>query len=322
MESIRAAAVQMESAPLDKAANFSKVEAFTAKAAREGADVIAFPECCLTGYWHLRRRTREELLGLAEPVPGGPSARRLRELAGDHRAIIGAGLVERSGDRLFNSYAIARPDGAVRVHRKIHSFESDHISSGDSFTVLDGPRGWRVGVLICYDCNIGENVRITALKGADLILAPHQTGGCKSPNPHQMGLVDRALWERREADPAAIEEELRGPKGRGWLLRWLPSRAHDNGIFLVFSNGVGIDDDEIRTGNAMVVDPYGRILVETCRAGDDLVAADLDPGLFHQNTGRRWIRTRRPELYGPLVERTGREEDTRTALREEKDFGE
>jgi len=322
MDPIRAAAVQMESAPLDKGANFRKIEEHAARASRDGVDVLAFPECCITGYWHLRHRTREELRDLAEDAHEGPSARRLRELARDGRMAIGAGLVERgAGGRLFNSYVVALPGGGVHVHRKIHSFESDHISSGEAFTVFDGPRGWRIGVLICYDCNIGENVRITALRGADLLLAPHQTGGCGSPNPHQMGLVDRALWDRRAEDPAAIEAELRGPKGRGWLLRWLPSRAHDNGIFVVFSNGVGVDDDEIRTGNAMVLDPYGRILVETCRAGDDLVAADLDPALFHMNTGRRWIRTRRPGLYGPLVEPTGREEDTRAALREEKDFG-
>ena len=51
-------------------------------------------------------------------------------------------------------------------------------------------------------------------------------------------------------------------------MRWLPSRAHDNGLFLIFSNGVGVDDDEIRTGNAMILDPYGRILAETWNAGD------------------------------------------------------
>jgi predicted amidohydrolase len=321
MDPIRAAAVQMESVPLDKAANLDKVERFVAEAARRGVQVIAFPECCITGYWHLRRRTRAELEALAEPALDGPSARRLSGLAREHRVIVGAGLVERAPDgRLHNTYIVALPDGAVRRHRKLHAFESDHIAPGDSFTVFDTPLGWKLAVLICYDCNIGENVRIAALRGADLLLAPHQTGGCGSPNPHQMGLVDRNLWDRREEDPAAVEAELRGPKGRGWLLRWLPARAHDNGLFLVFSNGVGIDDDEIRTGNAMILDPYGRILTETCRAGDDLVAADLDPGLFRQNTGRRWIRTRRPELYGPLVERTGREEDTRTALREEKKF--
>ena len=36
--------------------------------------------------------------------------------------------------------------------------------------------------------------------------------------------------------------------------------AHDNGMFLLFSNGVGIDDNEVRTGNAMILDPYGLAL--------------------------------------------------------------
>ena len=94
-------------------------------------------------------------------------------------------------------------------------------------------------------------------------------------------------------------------------MRWLPSRAHDNGLFLIFSNGVGVDDDEIRTGNAMILDPYGRILAETWKAADDMVIADLDVGLLENATGRRWIRARRPELYGPLTVSTGRERDTR-----------
>jgi predicted amidohydrolase len=94
-------------------------------------------------------------------------------------------------------------------------------------------------------------------------------------------------------------------------MRWLPTRAHDNGLFLVFSNGVGVDDDEIRTGNAMIIDPYGRILAETWKAGDDMVVADLDAALLDNSTGRRWIMTRRPELYGPLTLSTGAERDTR-----------
>ena len=63
-------------------------------------------------------------------------------------------------------------------------------------------------------------------------------------------------------------------------MRWLPSRAHDNGLFLIFSNGVGVDDDEIRTGNAMILDPYGRILAETWKADDAMVIADLDASLL------------------------------------------
>jgi hypothetical protein len=154
--------------------------------------------------------------------------------------------------------------------------------------------------------------------GAETLLAPHQTGGCDSPDPHTMGLVDKTLWENRHADPAAIEAELRGPKGRGWLMRWLPARAHDNGLFLVYSNGVGVDDDEIRTGNAMVLDPYGRILSETWKAGDDMVMADVDASLLEASTGRRWIKTRRPEMYEPLTVPTGLEQDTRTVRFDKK----
>lgn len=131
-------------------------------------------------------------------------------------------------------------------------------------------------------------------------------------NPHIMGRVDRTLWDNRHANPQAIEAEFRGRKGRGWLLRWLPTRAHDNGMFLVFSNGVGVDDDEVRTGNAMIIDPYGRILAETWKADDDMVVAELDASLIPRSTGKRWIKTRRPELYGLLTLPTGIEQDTRT----------
>ena len=127
-----------------------------------------------------------------------------------------------------------------------------------------------------------------------------------------MGMIDRKLWDNRQNDPEAIEREFRGDKGRGWLMRWLPSRAHDNGLFLIFSNGVGVDDDEIRTGNAMILDPYGRILAETSKPGEDMVVAQLDASLVERSTGRMWMRARRPELYHPLTVPTGLEQTTRS----------
>jgi len=205
----------------------------------------------------------------------------------------------------------------VHRHRKLQAFEHAAIQSGSDYTVFDLPGGFRAGVLICYDCNLIENVRITALRGADVLIAPHQTGAVRSRNPHLMGLIERQLWDNRLKDPEAIEREFRGDKGRGWLMRWLPSRAHDNGVFVIFSNGVGVDDDEIRTGNAMILDPYGRILAETWKAADDMVLADLDPGLLTQATGRLWIQARRPEMYGQLSQPTGRERDTREMKFEE-----
>ena len=313
MRKIRAATVQFNHAPGDKAFNLERVRAFVKDASAQKVDLITFPEMCITGYWHVRKLGRAEVEALAEPVASGSYSQELLALAAGHNMTIGAGLIERAEDgQLYNSYVVAMPDGRVACHRKIHCFISEHMSSGDQYTVFDIPQGARVGVLICYDNNIGENVRLTALQGADVLLAPHQTGGCDSPSPRCMGRIDVRLWENRDEDREAIEAEFRGPKGRQWLMRWLPARAHDNGMFLVYSNGVGADDDEVRTGNAMILDPYGEVLVETCKAQDDMVVADLDPQLLDMCTGQRWIKTRRPSLYGPLTEQTGREQDTRT----------
>jgi predicted amidohydrolase len=305
--------VQFEHRSGDKPANLAKVCSLAEQAVAQGAEIVAFPECCLTGYWFLRRLDRDALEALAEPVFDGPSAQALAALAGRLRATVGAGLIERGPDgRLYNAYLVALPDGTLHRHRKLHAFVNEHLSCGHEFTVFDTPHGCRVAVLICYDNNLVENVRISALQGAEVLLAPHQTGGCNSRSPHAMGLVDPQLWHRRRELPEAIAAEFRGDKGRGWLMRWLPSRAHDNGLFLVFANGVGMDDDEVRTGNAMILDPYGRILAETWAADDQVVVANLEAALRERSTGARWLRARRPELYAPLTQPTGREQSTRT----------
>ena len=312
--SIRIAAVQFSHRPGDLTYNWSRVEDFCEQAAGENVQIIGFPEMCLTGYWHVRKLDRPQIEALAEPVPDGPSTRRLVEAASRTGMIVGVGLIEAADDgRLYNTYVVAQPDGRVDAHRKLHCFISQHMASGDRFTVFDTHLGCRLGVLICWDNNLGENVRLTALQGADILLAPHQTGGCDSRSPHAMGRIDPELWRRRRENPEAIRDEFAGPKGKGWLLRWLPARAHDNGMFLLFANGVGIDDDEVRTGNAMILDCYGRTLAETGEPDDAMVVADLDLGLLDRCTGRRWIRGRRPELYGPLAQVTGSELDPREA---------
>jgi predicted amidohydrolase len=312
MRDIRVATVQFQPQPGDKSYNLGRVRHFVTEAAQSAVEIIAFPEMCLTGYWHVRKLTRKGVEALAEPVPDGPSTQELLRLSREHSMSIGAGLIERGDDgKLYNAYVVAMPDGRWALHRKLHAFEGPFMSEGDTYTVFDTPHGCRVGILICYDNNIIENGRATALLGAEILLAPHQTGGTNSVSPHGMKPVDPGVWARREQDPAAWEAELCGPKGRGWLMRWLPSRAHDNGMFLLFSNGIGPDDDEIRTGNAMVLDPYGEIIAESRAAGDAIVVADLDASLLETSSGRRWLRARRPELYGSLAVRTGNEQDTR-----------
>jgi predicted amidohydrolase len=314
MNRIKAAAVQIEHVNGDKEANLVKIAGFVAQARSQDVQLIIFPECCVTGYWFLRNLPREAIAALAESVPAGPTSHELSRLAQESGLTIGAGIVEAGDDdALYNTYVVAEPDGSIHSHRKLHAFVSEHVSSGTTVTVFDSMHGCRLAILTCYDNNLPENVRLAALQGADVIVAPHQTGGCRTQDPNIMGVIDRKLWLNRAQDPEAIERELRGDKGRGWLMRWLPSRAHDNGVFYLFSNGVGIDDDEVRTGNAMIIDPYGRILRETWKAGDDMVVAELDPALRVDNTGQRWITARRPELYLPLATPTGREVDMRTA---------
>ena len=319
MRNVRIGAVQFGHRAGEKRANLETIERFVRRAQEAQCEMVVFPECCISGYWHLRKLSREELAALAEPVPSGPATQRLLALSRETGMSIGAGLVEIDAvGKLFNSFVVAMPDGRFACHRKLHVFVSQYLSPGDAYTVFDTPHGCRVGILICYDNNLVENARMTALLGAEILLAPHQTGGCRSGSPCAMGPIDVRLWEEREQNPEALRAEFLGDKGRGWLRRWLPARAHDNGMFLAFANGVGRDDDEVRTGNAMILDCYGRTLAESQALGDDLVVADLDASLRERSTGVRWIKARRPELYAKLAERTGREMDTR-AVRFEYD---
>lgn len=309
MKTIRAAVVQFEHAPGDKAANLAKIEYFVDEAAAQGVKLIAFPEMCITGYSHVRELEQQDVMALAEPVPDGASTQSLLRLSRQYEMTIGAGLIELAPDgRMYNAYPVAMPDGRWACHRKLHCFVHPDVGSGNEYTVFDIPHGVRVGVLICYDNNIGENVRINALIGADVLMAPHQTGGARSPS---MGLIDPELWRKREEAPEAIEAEFRGRKGRKWLMNWLPARAHDNGLFYLFSNGVGMDGGEVRTGGAMILDTNGDILVETWKAQDEMVVAALDAALREKSQGQRWIKARRPDLYGLLAEPTGEEESIR-----------
>ncbi|OIN26945.1 nitrilase family protein [Vibrio barjaei] len=310
MKSVKVASVQFNHKAGDKTTNLASVEEFVTRAAAQKVDIISFPEMCITGYWHVSALTRDEIVELSEPVPSGDTIQALLALSQRHNMSIGAGLIEENEcGQLYNTYVFVMPNGVVQKHRKLHTFVSPYISSGDEYTVFDTPHGCKVGILICWDNNLVENVRITALKGADILIAPHQTGGCDSRSPNAMGLIDPQLWHNRHQDPQTIFNEMQGKKGRAWLMRWLPARAHDNGLFVVFSNGVGVDMNEVRTGHAMILNPYGEVITESKSLDDDMVVAVLDGQELEMCTGRRWIRGRRPDLYQELAEKQGNELD-------------
>jgi len=300
MRDIRIAAVQFEARDADKDYNFARIEALARRAAEQGAEIVSFHECCIPGYTFLQTLSREALEALAEPVPDGPSTQRLLALSRSLSIPLLAGLIEKDGGKLYNTYVAAAPEGFAARHRKLHAFISPHLSWGDGYQVFD-LCGARCGILICYDNNLPENPRIMALLGAEVIFAPHVTCGLESPMPGR-GKIDRKLWDARERDPVPLRMEFTGPKGRAWLLRWLPTRAYENGVYYIFSNAVGVDHDTIKTGNAMVIDPFGEILAESHALGDDVVVGYCTAEKLALSSGRRYLKARRPELYGRLVE--------------------
>jgi predicted amidohydrolase len=237
---------------------------------------------------------------VAERVPDGPSTRELIKIAREHKTVVMAGLVEEEDGKFYNTYVTAAPEGYITKYRKLHVFISPFLSPGQGYNVID-LLGCKIGFLICYDNNLPENNRITAMMGAEIIFMPHVTGCLPSVMPGR-GTVDKALWDNRHADPVRLRQEFHGPKARSWMRRFLPCRCWENGVYGVFSNPIGVDGDTIKPGLATIFDPFGETLEESHALEDDVVVGLLTAEKIEQASGRRYIRARRPDIYGKLVE--------------------
>lgn len=300
MQPINVATVQFEHASGDKSVNLQRIEALAKQAKEQGACVVAFHECSITGYTFARKLSREQMYALAEPIPAGDSIQCLHRIARELDIYILAGLFELGDDnKLYKAYVCVGPTGLLAKYRKIHPFINPHLTPGNEYVVFD-IEGWRCGMLICYDNNVIENVRATALLGADIIFMPHVTMCTPSTRPGA-GFVDPELWHNRHNDPTSLRAEFDGLKGRAWLMKWLPARAYDNGIYVVFSNPIGMDDDQLKNGCSMIIDPFGDVLAECRKLGDDVVSATLTPEKLTQAGGYRYRQARKPELYRDII---------------------
>jgi N-carbamoylputrescine amidase len=172
--SVDSAMVQVALEQLDvvagrSAENLSLAVRRTEHAFALGADIVVLPELAISGYVvdvDLAAR-------VAEPL-GGPSLTALSEVAKANAGLVVVGFCERAGPDLFNSVAVLGADGPVLHYRKLHLFdqEKDVFAPGDLGLPIVKTRYGALAVCICYDLRFVEVMRILALRGADLLIAP------------------------------------------------------------------------------------------------------------------------------------------------------
>ena len=300
MRTLKIAVAQFQPKDGDKDYNLSVIEKLTAKAKESGAEVVSFHEMSITAYTFFKDLSRDKVKSYAEKVPGGKSTQRLIEIAVKYDLTVLAGLVETDNeDKLYNTYICVDKNGLKAKYRKIHPFISKYLSPGNEYVVFN-IKDWKCGILICYDNNVVENVRATSLLGAEIIFAPHVTMCTPSSMPGR-GFVDDALWQKRELDPVPLRMEFDGPKGMQWLMRWLPARAYDNGVYYVFTNPIGYDGDQLKNGNSLILDPYGDVMVEIKSFNDEIAIATVTEDKLKLAGGYRYKNARKPELYRDIL---------------------
>ncbi len=264
----------------DVAGNLERVAAKTREARRNGAELVIFPECSLTGYCY---ESLEEALECAQTVPG-PATDALQSLCRELECSLVVGLIEREAgsQKVWNTAVLIGPDGVIVSYRKTHLpfIGVDKVASyGDESVKIGHVGDFRVGLNICYDATLPEPPRCLALAGADLIALPTN-------------------W----------------PKGAECLPAHVANiRAMENGVYFAAVNRVGVERGCPFIGGSRICNPYGKTLATADETEETILYADLDLELARLKTASREpgvaslhrVADRRPELYESLTKPHG-----------------
>ncbi|MDO8531215.1 MAG: carbon-nitrogen hydrolase family protein [Dehalococcoidia bacterium] len=294
---VHASLVQFNPRWLDRERNADRMRAFAEDEAREGADLILFPELANIGYIPPRPRasgaTAEEVdaavqyVRAAETIPG-PTTLALSDVAARFHTHIVVGIAERHPTipgTLYNSAALIGPSGIVGVHRKVHlgRDEKQYFYAGNSAQVFDTDIG-RLGLLICYDSRFPEIVRAQALKGAEIVCS---------------------VW----ANP-----RIGNSKGPHRLHMFSYVRALENANFFLSCGRVGEEGGVHFSGHSAAGSPGGELLAASDTEDEEVVRVTLqEKDLLKARTIFPYFRDRRPDVYGILVEPLAPEEPRRAA---------
>lgn len=242
-----------------------RLDATAARARAQGADLLVCPEMGLTGY----AIGAERVAALAEPRDG-PLAQAVAAIAQRHGIAIVCGYPEQNPTgKPFNAAQFMAPDGArLMNYRKTHLFgdmDRAQFSAGDAASQVFEWRGWRLGLLICYDVEFPEAVRGLALQGADAVLVP-------------------------TANMVGFDEVQN-------LL--VPARACENRLYVAYANACGSEAALRYGGLSTVAEPDGLSLAQAGR-DDTLLVVTLQAGALTAARLSSPLPHRRSDLYGPL----------------------
>ena len=204
-------------------ANREAAAAAVAEAAAAGAGLVVLPELSDSGYVFGDAATppAAEAAGLAAPADDNATLRQWRSLAAAHRLLIAGGFCELGADgRLYNSAALVDSAGTRAVYRKTHLWDKEKLvfTPGDaSPPVVDTELG-RIALMICYDLEFPEWVRLAALDGADLIAAPVNWPAVTAPageRPAEVIKVQAAA--ATNGIFVAVADRCRVERGVSWI---------------------------------------------------------------------------------------------------------
>ena len=255
-------------------------------AAGEGARVVCLPELTRSRYFAVEQRDAQHPVAAAEPLPGGPTFELVAACARETGAYVHASCYEAApdGGLGYNTAFVVSPTGELVARvRKTHLpvtagyYEDTWFRPGDSGWPVTTIAGGAFGFPTCWDQWFPETSRALALGGAEVIVYPTAIGS----EPDHPEFDTEPLWEQ--------------------VIR---SQGIMNGTFMVAVNRTGREGPLTFYGSSFVSDPYGRVLLQAPRAESAVLVADLD-----LDQSRDWLdlfpflRTRRPDAYGPLAGR-------------------
>ncbi len=257
-------------------ANRQAAAAAVAEAAAAGARLVVLPELSDSGYvfGDDAGRAFAEAGRLASPADDSATLRQWRSLAAAHDLVIVGGFCERGDGGLHNSAAVVDASGTRAVYRKAHLWDKEKLvfTPGDEQPPVVDLEFGRVAVMICYDLEFPEWVRLPALAGADLIAAPVNWPAVSWPSGERPAEVIKAQAAAATNGVfVAVADRCQAERGVSWI----------GGSVITGPDGYPLagpvlaDRPEVLTATCDLPSARDKAL-----AGDNDLLADRRPGLY------------------------------------------